>query len=163
MKLRLTPLTKQYIEFIRTIRNNPDVSKFLFTDARISKASQEKWYRKYINDRTIKIFVVNINEPIGFCQCKHIDYIHHSCELGFFLAPHFHNKGLGSIVVRTLQNYAIKQMKMHRLYVEVFSYHHVAIRVYSKCGFVKEGIMREKIFKLGSYHDVVLMSYVQKK
>jgi RimJ/RimL family protein N-acetyltransferase len=73
--LKLLPLKKEYIEFVRRVRNDPQVNKYLFTDAHISKEEQERWYRKQLRDKKNLVLIAFADVPVGYCQVKNIDYV----------------------------------------------------------------------------------------
>ena len=158
--MQLLPLKKEYIEFVRRVRNDPRVNKYIFTDAHISKEEQEKWYRKQKRDKKNLVFIAFADEPVGYCQVKNIDYVNRSCELGFYVAPEYQNKGYGTILVKELIKYVTEKLNMHRLYLEVFADNEKAIRLYERCEFSKEGILRDKVYKNGRFRDVMGMSYI---
>jgi len=165
MKLTLVPLKEDYLEFLRKVRNLPEINKYLFTDVHISKKAQEKWYKnRYLKDKSYLIFIaLDKNIPIGYGQITHLDFINLSCEVGFCVFPIFQGKGYGKTLVKKMVNYTIKKLKMHRIYLEVFTVNKKAIKLYEKCGFKKEGILRDKIFKHKNFHDVVIMSIIAKR
>lgn len=163
-KLTLSPLKKQYLEFLRKVRNRPEINKYLFTDSYISKNAQRKWYKqKYSKDKTRLIFIVLINNySVGYGQITHIDYHNRSCEIGLSIAPEYQGKGYGGEVVKKLLDHASRKLRMHRIYLEAFSDNKRAIKLYEKCGFKKEGILRDKIIKGKKFRDVILMSVIKK-
>ena len=158
--MKLLPLKKECIEFVRRVRNDPRVNKYLFTDAHISKEEQEKWYREQLRDKKNLVFIAFADETVGYCQVKNIDYANRTCEVGFCIAPEYQNKGYGTILVKELIKYATEKLNMHRLYLEVFADNEKAIRLYERCGFRNEGILRDKIYKNGRFRDVMGMSYI---
>ena len=160
--MRLLPLKKEYIEFMRKVRNDPQVNKYLFTDAHVSREEQEKWYRKQLRDKKNLVFIAFADVPVGYCQVKNIDYVNRSCELGFYIAPEYQNRGYGTILVKELINYAGEKLNLHRLYLEIFADNEKAIRLYERCGFRNDGILRDKIYKNGRFRDVLVMSYIAK-
>ncbi|GAI40414.1 unnamed protein product, partial [marine sediment metagenome] len=87
MELKLLPLKRKYLEFVREVRNDPEVNRYLFTDARISREEQERWYRRQLRDKKTLVFIALADVPVGYCQVKNIDHTNHSCELGFCVAP----------------------------------------------------------------------------
>lgn len=161
MALKLVPLKREYLEFVRTVRNNPEVNKYLFTHAHISREEQERWYRRQLRDEKSLVFIALANEPVGYCQVKNIDHANRSCELVFCIAPEHQGKGYGIALVRELISYATDKLNMHRLYLEVFADNEKAIKLYESCGFSKEGILRGKIFKDGKFRDVLVMSIIK--
>jgi len=164
MKITLVPLKRQYLEFLRKLRSHPEINKHLYTDARISKKAQEKWYKnRYLKDKTYLIFIVLDNKsPVAYGQITHIDRINRFCEVGFCIAPESQGKGYGKIRIKKIVDYAIKKLKMHRVYLEVFAVNQRAIKLYERCGFKKEGILQDKIFKHKKFHDVVVMSIIRR-
>lgn len=160
MELKLVPLERKYLEFVRGVRNDPEVNKYLFTNTYISKEQQETWYKKKIRDRKSLILIALDDMPVGYCQINNIDNINQSCELGFYIASEHQGKDYGTILVKELINYATNKFNMHRLYLEVLADNDRAIRLYQNCGFIKEDILRDKIFKDGKSLDVVIMSMV---
>ncbi len=164
MNISLKPLKKNYIEFLRKVRTNPKINKHLFTDVYNSSEKQKKWYKDdYLKDKSYLIFIAfDGKTPIGYGQINHIDYHNYSCEVGFCVAPEFQGRGYGKILTKRIINYSIKELKMHRIYLEVFTTNKKAIKLYEKIGFKKEGVLKDKVFKNGKFHNVLLMSIIAK-
>ncbi len=164
MKITLIPLKKRYLEFLRRIRNHPEINKYLYKDVKISKKAQKKWYENYyLNNKTYLMFVLLDDKiPVGYGQINHIDRANSSCEVGFCLSPEVQGKGYGGILVKKIIDYAIKKLNLHRIYLEVFITNKRAIKLYEKCGFEKEGVLKDKIFKHNKFHDVLVMSIIVK-
>ncbi len=53
---------------------------------------------------------------------------------------------------------AIWEENIRKVKLEVYSFNDRAIRSYEKCGFKREGVLREEIFRFGKYHDIIVMS-----
>jgi len=49
-------------------------------------------------------------------------------------------------------------MKWHRIDLKVLDYNHRGIRCYEKCGFKKDGILRENALIDGKYYSDIVMS-----
>jgi len=164
MGLNLVLLKKQYLEFLRKTRNDPRVAEHLFTDVHITKEAQEKWYSQcYLKDETYLIFIaIDGSLLVGYGQIIHADSVNHSCELGFCIAPEFHSRGYGELLVRQLIEYAFEELKMHRVYLEVFAINVRAQDIYEKCGFKREGVLRDKILKNDRFRDVLVMSIIKR-
>jgi diamine N-acetyltransferase len=160
MELKLLPLKREYLEFVREVRNDPEVNKYLFTNVNISREEQARWYRRQVRDKRNRVFIALADEAIGYCQVKNIDRVNRSCELGFCIIPRHQGKGYGMALVKQLISYAKSKLKMHRLYLEIFADNEKAIKLYENCGFSKEGILRDKIFKDGKFRDVMVMSII---
>ena len=53
------------------------------------------------------------------------------------------------------------EMNLHKIKAVVFDFNEPALRCYEKCGFVREGVLKQEIFREGAYHDVVSMALFQ--
>jgi len=60
-----------------------------------------------------------------------------------------------------LLDFGFGQLRLERVWLEVYDFNARARRSYEKCGFVLEGTERRAIFKRGQFHDVHLMSILR--
>jgi diamine N-acetyltransferase len=68
------------------------------------------------------------------------------------------NQGTGKKFLAEIADRAFSDYGAHRLYLDVFVNNDRARHVYETFGFRKEGIMRDAIYRDGTYHSLVLMS-----
>ena len=74
-----------------------------------------------------------------------------------------HGKGYGTDAVSLLCKLGFEEMNLHKIKVEVMAFNLAAIRCYEKCGFIKEGTLRDEVFREGKYHDVIVMGKINPK
>ncbi|MCG9479560.1 MAG: UDP-4-amino-4,6-dideoxy-N-acetyl-beta-L-altrosamine N-acetyltransferase [Actinomycetia bacterium] len=160
--MKIFPLTEGYLEFVRKVRNNSLINKYLFTDANISKEDQEKWYRRFLKDKSHLVFIAFDNVPVGYGQIKNIDYLKNSCELGFCITPEHQGKGYGKILIKKLIGYVFRELDLNYIYLEVFTDNIKAIELYKKCGFVEEKILDKRILKNSDIKNILVMSLMRK-
>jgi RimJ/RimL family protein N-acetyltransferase len=60
--------------------------------------------------------------------------------------------------MNALLDFGFGQLRMERIWLEVYDYNERARRSYEKSGFVVEGVQRHANYRLGKYHDVILMA-----
>ncbi|NLC68806.1 MAG: GNAT family N-acetyltransferase [Clostridiaceae bacterium] len=68
----------------------------------------------------------------------------------------FKGKGLGRETMLLLIDYGFNEMNFHRIQLNVISYNEVAIKMYEKLGFAREGTYREFISRDGKRYDMYL-------
>ena len=96
---------------------------------------------------------------IGRCGFYKIDWKNRWGELGILIGEKaFRLKGYGTDALTVLSRFGFSELNLHKLKVSVFDFNHPALRAYEKCGFVREGVLRQEIYREGVYHDVIQMA-----
>lgn len=67
-------------------------------------------------------------------------------------------RGYGTEATRMVLDFAFDRLGVHRVALEVFDFNLRAQRVYEKCGFVREGVLRDALFWDGQWHDTFQMA-----
>ena len=103
-------------------------------------------------------FVIEVDgEIVGDCSLHDIDFHNRACEVGISLGrPHW-GQGYGQDALRSLVDYAFRHYNMHRVALEVLADDPRAVGCYRKVGFVEEGRLRQRDWRDGEYHDVLVM------
>ncbi|MCL1830642.1 MAG: GNAT family N-acetyltransferase [Oscillospiraceae bacterium] len=70
-------------------------------------------------------------------------------------------KGYGTKVTRVVLKYAFYTLLLHRVDLRVLEFNTRAIRCYEKCGFIREGILRDGACIDGEYYSDVMMSILE--
>ena len=86
---------------------------------------------------------------------RNIDWKSRKAE--FFITigeKQFWDKGFGTDALRIVIRLAFDKMNLNRLWLTVLVDNPRAIRCYEKCGFVREGLLRQESFVDGKYRDV---------
>ena len=81
------------------------------------------------------------------------DVYRKNLELGYWLGEPFWGKGIATMAVSLVCNFAFDKAKYNRIYAGVFEYNQASMRVLEKNGFSKEGIRKKAIFKNEAYWD----------
>ncbi|HEX2910739.1 MAG TPA: GNAT family protein [Chloroflexia bacterium] len=141
--------------------NDRAVTEYLARVYPYSQADAEKyWQKTQQNPQEILYSIVNSSngEHIGSINLRNIDWRSRNSELGVLLgAKECWGKGYGRDAVRTMCQFAFKELGLVRVYLYVRADHPSGIRSYSKVGFKQEGIARKQLYRNGVYHDMVLM------
>lgn len=66
--------------------------------------------------------------------------------------------GYGTDALNTMVKYAFEEMRLNCIYAEVLDYNTPSQRLFEKCGFKKEGILRGRVFKGGKYNNIISYS-----
>jgi RimJ/RimL family protein N-acetyltransferase len=63
--------------------------------------------------------------------------------------------------MNTVLRYAFERLRLHKVNLDVIDYNERAIRVYERCGFVREGVRRDELWKRGRFVNLVRMSLLE--
>lgn len=92
-----------------------------------------------------------IDEYLGTISLKNIDYNNKSAEYAIALREKARGKGIATEATRLLLKKGFEDMKLHRIYLTVFSDNMSAIKLYERSGFIYEGELREHINRNGEF------------
>ncbi|MEN1969216.1 GNAT family protein [Lentibacillus sp. N15] len=109
------------------------------------------------------IYDNNSKQLIGSCGVFAINWQNSTCSVGISLGEQWQGKGLGTDAMQTLISFIFNYININKIKLQVFSFNKAAIRSYEKCGFTKEGILRNEIFRFGAYHDTYLFGILREE
>jgi ribosomal-protein-alanine N-acetyltransferase len=82
------------------------------------------------------------------------DVYRRSAELGYWLGEPFWGRGIATLAVRAITEQAfLRQAELVRIHAAVFGWNPASGRVLEKAGFVREGVLRQSVFKDGVLAD----------
>ncbi len=129
-------------------------------------AEEEKWYEDYIRSGKSKIFAIieENGRHIGNIGIHNIDSENRRASLGIVIGDKKkQGMGYGSEALTTVLKYAFRELGLHKVSLRVFQSNKRAIKSYAGCGFKKEGVEREQVFKDGKFHDLFIMSILDRE
>ena len=163
-RIKLRALTEKDISKTLEWNNQEDI-KDLYSGHPfpINFEMEKKWYDKilYSNIPTtvFGIEVIKDKKLIGLSMLKNIDVIFRRAEFAIFIGDR-EERGKGYAKSASLQtlHFGFDKFQLHRIYLHVQENNQNAINLYEKLGFVKEGILRESIYKNSKYINEIVMS-----
>ncbi len=95
---------------------------------------------------------------VGRCGVTRVDWKNRLGELAIMIGTPYRGRGYGTEAMGILCDFCFREMNLHRLKVSVFAFNEPAIRCYEANGFVREGLLREELWRDGAYRDVVILA-----
>lgn len=131
------------------------------TIAQIEYPNREVWVNWYNANKSAEYswIIEYSNRCIGAAGFHHISNEDNSAtyRIGIF-DSNLHSKGIGTETTKLLLKYGFEECKWHRIDLKVLDYNLRGIRCYEKCGFKKDGVLRESAFIEGQYYSDIIMS-----
>jgi RimJ/RimL family protein N-acetyltransferase len=165
-QVRLRAIEREDIPRFVRWENDPEVIKYTTMGAPLSHAMEEKWFDHQVETPLTKGQVlaieVRVGEEwvhIGNTDLHAIEAVTNAAEFGILIGEkEYWNKGYGREATRLMLKHGFENLNLNRIYLYVFVENVRAIKVYESAGFIKEGVLRQAMYKNGHYNDIVLMS-----
>ncbi|QAX85981.1 UDP-4-amino-4,6-dideoxy-N-acetyl-beta-L-altrosamine N-acetyltransferase [Pseudomonas sp. DTU12.3] len=156
--LPLTDASPAIQAHVRTLRNQPDVRKYMYTSHEISEQEHANWLNSLKGNPRQQVFVVIKDEQaVGVVSLNAINVLHKSADWAFYLDVGLQGKGLGSVVEFWMLDYAFGVAGLEKLNCEVLAMNSAVVKMHQKFGFEVEGVRRQNVVKDGVRVDVVLL------
>ena len=147
--------------------NDSETLSYLSMRAPMSEATEDQWFTEMLahEGKSAYHFVMcrlEDDRPIGTIGLFSVDTVNGNAGIGIGIGEKsLWGQGYGTDAMFTLLDFGFGQLRLERMWLEVYDFNTRARRSYEKCGFVLEGTERHAIFKRGQYHDVHLMSILR--
>ncbi|GAA0126244.1 MULTISPECIES: GNAT family protein [Clostridium] len=168
-KVKLREYKKEDIRRAQKYMNDPEIKKLLNSNIPypITFEDEERWYEGLSVTKDTYNFAIETledNQYIGGCGINKIDWKNSVVVIGIFIGDkEYWNKGYGTDAINILIKFIFEQMNIRKIKLQVFSFNERAIRAYEKCGFKREGVLRQEIFRDGRYHDEIIMGLLRQE
>lgn len=147
--------------------NNKDITKYQDKGTFPNSVEKQSQYYEYLLQSTKDVVFAIVDKKterhIGNIGVHQIDYVHRRCEIGIIIGENeFQGKGYASICINAIKEYIFNTLNLRRITVFIMSENISSIKSFEKCGFSKEGILKEYFYKNGKYLDNYIYSLLKK-
>lgn len=145
--------------------SDPQVTQFLGRTTPVTLAEEERWFRDYLRRGDEQIFAIEVDgRHIGNLGLHRVDRVHRKADLGIVIGETaYWSRGYGSDALRAALAYGFGPLGLNKISLEVLEDNVRALRSYTKCGFVREGLHRDDVFKDGRFLNVIRMSILARE
>ena len=154
--------------FVRWL-SDARTSRTLALISPLSQALEERWFEQVLErqGRDRWHFVVCLladDRPLGAIELFDLDTTNGSAGLGIVIGdPDDTGRGHGSDALRDLLDFGFGELRLERIWLDVYDYNERARRVYQRVGFLHEGTLRHALYRAGAHHDVHRMAILREE
>lgn len=161
--VRLRPCVREDIPLFVRWYSDPDVSHWLhMSEVRdVSEESEVARFEAGEKDSSRLTWIIETlgGSPIGSVSLIAIDELHRRAELGISIGEkEYWGRGFGTDAINIALRYAFTDLDLRRVELITDTDNARGVRCYEKCGFVREGVLRQHRLRHGQPIDMLLMS-----
>lgn len=166
-------IKEEDLEMIMNWRMQPEITKYMNTDPKLTLEGQKKWYRKiqeeeekgFGEDRKELYWVLETQGvPVGvvsFVDWNHKNYLIHT---GVYIAVKEKRSFKLTVDLQmSMYEFAFEALGVNKVSMEILSNNPQVIRLNERLGAHRDGILRQEINKNGEYFDLYLLSVLQEE
>ena len=114
------------------------------------------------NSVEFEIIDLKTKSIIGCSGLHSINWISRSCEIRVLIGDKLYwRRGYGRRSIEETLAYAFNVLNLNRVWLGVNSEHMAALKLYTKIGFVYEGVLRNEFYKHGRFYDITRMAMLR--
>jgi len=165
-KIILKPIkVSEANNFLRWFKD-PEVTRYLLIDGEgLTSEKEKKTIKNFRKKKDQSVWSIYTKDKIhiGSTGLNNIDTKKHKKAVwGIVIGERsYWRQGIGTDVLKTVLRFCFNKLKLNRVELSVYAKNRGTYRLYLKCGFKKEGIRRQAIFKNGKYNDDIIMGILK--
>lgn len=162
MEIRLRPFGESDLDLLARFATDPDFSApFEWSGFRSPEAYRRRWEEDGFLDKDPHQLVVvdNDDTSLGWVMWRDPMWAGRTgrgWEIGIMLAPEHRGCGAGTSAQRQLARYLFDTTSVHKLIANTEVDNLAEQAALEKCGFQREGVLRQAGFRAGQWRDVVV-------
>ena len=159
----LRALEKEDLSILKEWRNTLHVRKSTREYKLLNMINQKNWFESIHQSNPPKEIMFGIldkkKELIGVTGLTYIDWKNRNSEISiYFSTKNWQTKPNAKEVINLIMEYGFEELNLHRLYVEIFSLMKENTKLFSQMKFIKEGELREKVWRQNKWWNTIIFS-----
>lgn len=166
--INLTAIEKDDLDLLMEWRNQTEYRKYFREYREINQVMQANWFdNKVNNDPSTIMFAIRKNEDdelLGCCGLCYINWINGSADLSLYIGwnnTYIDEIGYAEESCKLLFQYAFKELRLNRIWTEIYEIDAKKEELYKKIGMRCDGVLRESYFFEGKYLDSCIFSILR--
>lgn len=137
-------------------RMDPDITRYMNTDPRLTLEGQKKWLEKMKSSETDRVWMIEVDGiPAGIMNLQNIDWANKATSWGWYMGE----KRLRSLKIAmslemSLCDFVFETLHFKELRSETFSVNAAVVKIHEACGSHIDRIGKGEVVKNGTAYDV---------
>lgn len=150
-------------------RNRPEYRRYFRESRELGTVNQNTWYENMVlNDsRTIMFSIVELGNSrlLGACGLCYIDWVNGNADFSIYIGADnlYIDDKFAPDAARTMACYGFDELRMHRLWTEIYDFDVHKKRFLESMGFNQDGCHRQTHWAEGGWHDSLFYSLLRQE
>lgn len=159
----LRPIEEKDLPFMQELVNDPELERLIVGwSLPVSMKDQQQWFQNFHNSDKFIRYIIETEKDgvVGLTGLQEIDWKNGSVKGGGIrlLKKEKRSKGVATDAYMTMLRYAFNELRLHRFSTAALDFNDASLHFMEKCGFKREGVLREAVYKEGTFHDKILFA-----
>lgn len=161
--VNLRALEEEDLKTLKTWRNSVHIRKTTREYRMLDMMHQNNWFNSIHVVSPPKDIMFGVmdkkNKLIGVTGLTYIDWKNRHAEISVYLhSKDWQKTKEAKDVLNLIMGYGFGELNLHRLWAEIFSIATENIKLFEKLKFVKEGLLRDRLWRQGKWWDSAIYS-----
>lgn len=162
-KVRLRALEPEDLALLCLWENDPELWEVGDTLAPYSRSILKEYiatsHQSIYESRQLRLMIEEraTGMSIGLVDLFDFEPRPNRAACGIMLDSRYQGRGLAEEALRLMMEYAFTFLHLHQLYAHIPSANEPSLRLFTRCGFVPAGILKDWIITRDGYSDVCVM------
>lgn len=155
-RVALCPVEPEDHDFLARTMNHASIRRMVNTN----EPKTHEDVSEFVESETTVFFLLQAEDSrVGACLLFDRDTVHGRAEVAYWLAPDARGEGYATAAVELLQEYAVEELRLRKLFARVFEGNAASAAVLDRAGFEQEGRLRDHYYIDGEYLDATLFGW----
>ena len=123
----------------------------------------KKWISNITNDTAVRYIIEVGQEAVGVAIISSVDMKNRTSNMNIKLLKSARGRGIATHTLNLIIQYCFEELNMHCLTANVIERNEDSRKLWLKLGFNEDGILRQRIYKNGTYHNIVSYSLLKEE
>ena len=169
-KVGLSAIEEADLKILLDWRNKSEYRQYFREYRELNMSQQKEWFfsKAIKDDSTLMFGIIELetNELIGVCGLCYINWVNGNADLSLYIGKddcYIDDTGLAEESCEILFKYAFGELRLNRIWTEIYTIDKKKIALYKKVGMNIDGTLRESYFYNGKFIDSYIFSILRKE
>ncbi len=163
-RVLLRAIEEEDAQILMDLINDPEVENAVYGwSYPVSLSAQKKWIANLSNNSTVRYAIEFEGRMVGVAIISSIDMKNRTANMNIKLLQSAREKGIAARTVKLLIQYCYEELNLHCLTANVIERNSSSRKLWEKLGFQQDGILRDRVYKNGKYHNIIAYSLLKEE